>query len=123
MSWLIRGGQDSHAASWSPLQNLPWREDRTRRAANTLGGAWAAFEAQFSDLVDEGAKSDNSLRSYRHAIEGILGSWENATLRELSDGTAMVAKRHREITAKHGKASAMDLRVAMSALGPAPDLP
>ena len=72
----------------------------------TLGMAWQSFRDQFAHQVDDGTKSAASLRSYAHAIENVLGDWQNAKLRDLSDGTAMVAARHREISKANGKASA-----------------
>ena len=72
----------------------------------TLGDAWASFRDQFAHQVEAGTKSAASLRSYRHAIENVLGDWQDAKLRDLSDGPAMGAARHREITKTNGKASA-----------------
>lgn len=84
-----------------------------RGTAVTLGRAWASFRDQFAHQVEAGTKSAESLRSYAHAIENVLGDWENAKLRDLSDGTAMVAHKHREITAAGNPAKA---NVAMRAL-------
>lgn len=72
----------------------------------TLGAAWTAFREQFESQVAAGTKRPASLRSYRHAIEGILADWEDATLRDLSDDPQRVAARHVEITKAHGSGTA-----------------
>ena len=74
----------------------------SKRKALTFGEAWVDYRQRLKARIAAGERSPRTLQAYNDYAERLLSDWLDVSLREIGEAPDLVAKKHKEISERHG---------------------